>query len=116
MSGVASAAAFTRAFLITAVAVSLLMLQALLAPLALGNFDIATRAGQVPSGSWRMLGIYIVVIGVMGAWAFDGKRTFRELEVGKRLIYASTIAARVGRCSCEKNAPFCVNSKADNSA
>ena len=40
-----------------------------------------------------MLGMYVVVIGVMGAWTFDGKRTFRELELGKRLIYASTIAA-----------------------
>jgi hypothetical protein len=77
----------------TALAVTGLMLQALLIPIGFGSIDVATRASEVPEKSWRMLGMYVVLVGVMGAWSFAGRRAMRDLELGKRLIYAGTIAA-----------------------
>ena len=82
-----------RPFLMTALAVTGLFLQALLLPIGLGDIDIAARASEVPERSWRMLGMYVVLISVMGAWSFGGQRVFKDLELGKRLIYAATIAA-----------------------
>ena len=82
-----------RPFLVTAAAIALLMLQGLLLPIGLGEIDVAARLSEVPDISWRGLGIYIVVVGYMGAWTFAGKQTLKELELGKRLIYASTIGA-----------------------
>ena len=82
-----------RPFFITAISIALLMLQGLLLPIGLGEIDVATRASLVPDISWPALGVYAVVVGFMGAWTFAGKREFQALELGKRLLYASTIAA-----------------------
>jgi hypothetical protein len=82
-----------RPFLVTAAAVAGLMFQALLIPIGLGEIDIAARASEVPEKSWRMLGMYVVLVSVMGAWSFAGQSAMKDLELGKRLIYTATIAA-----------------------
>ena len=93
MTGVLFVPAFVKTFIITAAAIAALMLQALLAPIGVGEIDVGARAAEIGDRSWRMLVIYVMLIGSMGSWSFAGARSMKVLEPGKRLIYASTIAA-----------------------
>lgn len=73
--------------------VATLLLQALLLPMAAGDADIGARAASIGAGSWRGLAIYVVLVGVMGYWAFAGAATAGGLERGKITIYIGTLLA-----------------------
>jgi hypothetical protein len=71
--------------------VATLFLQALLLPIAAGQTDVSARAAAIGAGSWRGLAIFVLLIGVMGYWAFAGAPTAGSFGRGKITIYIGTL-------------------------
>ena len=73
--------------------VATLFLQALLLPIAADQIDIGARAASISAGSWRGLVIFVLLVGVMGYWAFAGTSPEGSFGRGKSTIYIGTLLA-----------------------
>ena len=71
--------------------VAILFLQALLLPIAAGQIDVSARVAAIGSGSWRGLVIFVLLVGVMGYWAFAGTAPAGVFGRGKITIYIGTL-------------------------
>ena len=71
--------------------VAILFLQALLLPIAAGQIDVSARVASIGSGSWRGLVIFVLLLGVMGYWAFAGTAPAGGFGRGKITIYIGTL-------------------------
>lgn len=80
-----------RLFLATVSGVSLLLLQAMLLPLVFPTRGIAEQLRLIGGDSWRALLIYVLFIGVLGAWCLSGKPEPGQAATGRKIMFFATL-------------------------
>ena len=87
-----------RPFLVSVSAASLLLLQGMLLPLASRASGVAESLQLIGGDSWRALILYVVFIGVLGAWCLSGKAEQGHAVTGRRIMYFATLLGPLPLC------------------
>lgn len=69
----------------------MLMLQAMLLSFASDSRDFVAHARMIGGSSWRAFVLYVVLLGVLGAWCLPGREMSGHTATGRRIMFAATL-------------------------